>query len=240
MTALTHSAQIPAPVLSTRMRDARTPEDAAVVCGDMLPHFRSWAPRIAASYSTTAVADADDVVSLCAETTFHLLTDKRPTVEVIDWYRYVYGSCRKRAATHFQSAAVTAMSGMAELMRNRQRTEPFEDAALEELPSDWSIAELLEHDSPTIEIPDFVLSEVEGRELVQMVIEACYERDEELGRVADAWIGDVYSEPPVVSNGADIGRAIGVTNARALTLLARARRIAAEVCEEEFGLTGIF
>lgn len=239
MTALTHAAQIPAPVLSNRMRHARTPEEVSGVCEDMLPHFQSWAPRIASSYSSTAVADADDVVSLCAETTFHLLTDKRPTTEVLDWYRYVYGSCRKRAASHFQSAAVTAMSGMTELMRSRQRASG-DDVVLDELPGDWSIAELLEHDSPTIEMPDFVLSEVEGRELVQMVIEACYERDEELGQVADAWIGDVYSEPPVVSNGADIGRVVGLTNARALTLLARARRVAAEVCEEEFGLTGIF
>lgn len=239
MTALTHAAQIPAPVLSNRMREARTPEEVSDVCGDMLPHFRAWAPRIASSYSSTAVADADDVVSLCAETTYHLLTDKRPATDVHDWYRYVYGSCRKRAATHFQSAAVTAMSGMTELMRNRQRAGDL-DGVVDELPGDWSIAELLEHDSPATEMPDFVLSEVEGRELVQMVIEACYERDEELGQVADAWIGDLYSEPPVVSNGADIGRAVGVTNARALTLLARARRVAAEVCEEEFGLSNVF
>ncbi len=239
MTALTHTAQIPAPVLSNRMRDARTPEEVSDVCGDMLPHFRSWAPRLAASYGSTPVADADDVVSLCAETTYHLLTDKRPTVEVLDWYRYVYGSCRKRAATHFQSAAVTAMSGMTEIMRNRQRAGDAE-LAVDDLPGDWSVAELLEHDTPTVEMPDFVLSEVEGRELVQMVIEACYEREEALGEVADAWIGDLYSEPPVVSSGADIGRAVGVTNVRALALLTRVRRIAAEVCEEEFGLTGIF
>jgi hypothetical protein len=221
------------------MRDARTLEEVSDICGDLLPHFRSWAPRIAASYSSTAVADADDVVSLCAETTYHLLTDKRPTTEVLDWYRYVYGSCRKRAASHFQSAAVTAMSGMTELMRSRQRAGEH-DVVSEDLPGDWSIAELLEHDSPTTEMPDFVLSEVEGRELVQMVIEACYEHGDELGQVADAWIGDVYSEPPVVSSGADIGRSVGITNARALTLLGRARRVAAEVCEEEFGLTGIF
>jgi len=224
------------------MNDVRTSKDAAHLTSSMLPHFRAWAPRITRDYKMTAVADVDDVVSLCAETTFRLLTDKRPVAHVDNWYSYVYGSCRHQVLAHFESSAVTAMSGMTEMMRRRRRSaqDRHDDLPAVDVDHEWLVASLLEHDEPTLEPHDFVLSEVEGRELVQMVIEACYDRDEQLGRAADAWIGDLYSEPPVINSGANVGRAIGVGNPRALALISRIRKIATQVCQDEYGLAGLF
>lgn len=225
-------------VLSDRMRSVSSVEAAADLTASMLPHFRAWAPRIAKDYQRTAVADHDDVVGVCAETTFHLLTDKRPTAHVDNWYSYVYGSCRHQVLAHFESGAVAPMSGMTQLLRN-ERTTAAERVG-EDQGTHLSVATLLDDDEPVLEHQDLVISEVEGRELVQMVIEACYDEDEQLGEVADCWIGDLYSEPPVVNSGADIGRQVGVSNQRALALLTRVRRIAQTVCEDELGLTGLF
>ena len=200
------------------------------VLTDLMPHFRRWAPRFAYAMATTSIADEQDATSLCAMHTFEMLHICHED-SVADWYGYLYGSCKYKVLAHFESASVTVASGMTERMRKRRSEDTGEDL---------TAFALAEYDEPVRADPGFVLSSVEGRELVQVIIEVCAERSAELGRVAAQWIGSAYSEPPVIANGAVIGHELGMTTKRACTLLARIRQIAREVCLTEFGIDSPF
>lgn len=86
----------------------------------------------------------------------------------------------------------------------------------------------------------FPISEVEARELIAMTIEACYDESDELGEVAEAWVGRMYAEPPVLGTPKEVSVELGIEPAKAWRLVQRARKLAAKLCVEKLGIQSPF
>lgn len=98
---------------------------------------------------------------------------------------------------------------------------------------------LLHTDAVAVE-DSFPISEVEARELIAMTIEACYDESDELGSVAEAWVGRMYAEPPVLGTPKEVSVELGIEPAKAWRLVQRARKLAAKLCVEKLGIQSPF
>lgn len=124
-----------------------------------------------------------------------------------------------------------------EQMRAR-RSNPEKQGVLVELAdldNVLPVADIADHDR-AVEADDYVISPVEGRELVELVISACFEHSDTLGKVADVWVGALYAEPPALGTVTEVARTLHIRQDRAADLLAEARDVARDACEERFGV----
>ncbi|WIB65531.1 hypothetical protein [Curtobacterium sp. MCBD17_040] len=90
-------------------------------------------------------------------------------------------------------------------------------------------------EAPLTTTAEFVLSEVELREVAQAVVAACWDRSEPLGAVADHWAGTITGTtagtPPLEAVAATIGQPLTAVH----TLLEQVRTVARHVHEQETG-----
>jgi hypothetical protein len=124
-----------------------------------------------------------------------------------------------------------------EQMRAR-RSNPEKQGVLVELAdldNVLPVADIADHDR-AVEDDDYVLSPLEGRELVAAIIDACYLRSDQLGKAADVWVGDLYGEPPALGTVTEIARTLHIRQDRAADLLADIRVVSQQVCEDEYGV----
>lgn len=96
-------------------------------------------------------------------------------------------------------------------------------------------ADIADHDR-AIDSDDAVLSPVEGRDLINHIVDVCFQMSPDLGETARIWVGSVYSEPPVMGDEKDVARELGITRARALNLLEQAREHAKDLCDRVYGI----
>lgn len=123
-------------------------------------------------------------------------------------------------------------------MRER-RSNPSKQGALVDL-SDMTVvlpaADVQDYDREVEDDEGSLLAPVEGRMLVTLIVDACAEISDELGTVAQTWIGEMYSEPPAIGSVPEIASALGVNTPKATRLLAVARGVAKDLCERKFGI----
>ncbi|WIB65454.1 hypothetical protein [Curtobacterium sp. MCBD17_040] len=124
-----------------------------------------------------------------------------------------------------------------EQMRAR-RSNPEKQGVLVEL-TDLDgvlpVADIADHDR-AVEEDDYVISPIEGRELVELAIETCFEHSSELGKTAEVWLGDLYSEPPAMGTVTEIARTLHIRQDKASDLLGTARTITRTVLQERFNI----
>lgn len=125
-------------------------------------------------------------------------------------------------------------------MRAR-RSNPEKQGVLVDL-SDLNIivptADIEDHDRAVEQTDDqAILAPVEGRELAQLIVEACAEISDDLGRAADVWIGSMYAEPPRLGTASDVATVLDVTASKATRLLGNARDLARDLCWRRFGIS---
>jgi hypothetical protein len=87
---------------------------------------------------------------------------------------------------------------------------------------------------------DVPLSRVEAPSLVTYIIEGCETVSLTLGKVAQAWIGDALSEPPVVRTDREIATMLALKLGTVTQLLDDCKAVAVAVCAEKFGLESPF
>jgi len=124
-----------------------------------------------------------------------------------------------------------------EQMRAR-RSNPEKQGVLvdiSDLDNVLPVADIADHDR-AVEDDDYVISPIEGRELVELIIEECFQHSDVLGKVADVWVGALYSEPPALGTVTEVARTLHIRQDRAADLLAEAREVAREACEDRYGI----
>ena len=125
-----------------------------------------------------------------------------------------------------------------EQMRAR-RSNPEKQGVLVELAdldNVLPVADIADHDR-AVEDEDYVLSAVEGRELVEAIIEACFEVSEALGKAAEVWVGSLYAEPPVLGTVTEVARTLHIRQDKAADLLTDAREVGRAACIDKFNIT---
>jgi hypothetical protein len=83
---------------------------------------------------------------------------------------------------------------------------------------------------------DGLLSRVEAKELVAIVIRECYRTDWQLGIIAKSWIGESLSEPPIVRSVGEIARAVDLTQPKAAAGISECQRIGTACLRARFGI----
>lgn len=86
----------------------------------------------------------------------------------------------------------------------------------------------LEHHSHVDYAEDYVLHPLEGRALVQRIIDTCNEQDELIGQVAELWVQDVYStgrQGPGADTVTHIGKTLSIARPRVHELIDEIRLI---------------
>jgi hypothetical protein len=89
----------------------------------LFPHFNSWAPAFCRRSGDVSYQHRGDVVSVVAERVIEVLRESENPEkhqDVLNWYAYLYGVSQYAVLAYFNSASVTAATGMTSLMR-RQR-----------------------------------------------------------------------------------------------------------------------
>ncbi|MPV50150.1 hypothetical protein GCG21_09055 [Pseudactinotalea sp. HY160] len=98
----------------------------------------------------------------------------------------------------------------------------------------------MEHHSHVDYAEDYVLHPLEGRALVQRIIDTCNEQDELIGQVARLWVQDVYSTGRQAEGGdtvTHIGKALSIARPRVHELIDEIRLISIALLTE-LGIDG--
>lgn len=126
-----------------------------------------------------------------------------------------------------------------ENMRAR-RSNPEKQGALVDL-SDLRVivpaADILDHDRVGEDEDSAVITPVEGRMLIEYVINACEQLGEDVAVAAQTWLGGMYSEPPHLGTASDVAEACSVTTQRATRLIALVRDVARSVAKQKFDIS---
>jgi hypothetical protein len=215
----------------------------------MLPHFRNWAPTLCrisgdvpgkhekvanwysylngiSRYAALAYFNSSEVTA--ASGMVALQRKQRHIARVRE-------DLRKKLGREPEPAEIIDSAN--EQMRAR-RSNPEKQGVLVELAdldNVLPVADIADHDR-AVEDDDYVLSPIEGRELVAAIIDACYLRSDQLGKAADVWVGDLYGEPPALGTVTEIARTLHIRQDRAADLLADIRTVSQQVCEGEYGV----
>lgn len=84
------------------------------------------------------------------------------------------------------------------------------------------------------------LNRVEAPSLIDAIIAGCYAVSNDLGMVADLWVGDAVGEPPVIRNAREITEEMSLTLGEVTSLLVGCREVAQTVCKDRFGIDSPF
>lgn len=242
----------------------------------MQKHARNWAPRFCDVGGDKNKQHLEDVVGVCVERMLTMLRDARngtAHVGVVNWYSYLYGSCRYAALEYFHSSQVTPASGMTAAMRRQRqvgrmrnllrgqlgrepedaeiiaavnadmssrRADPKKQGALVDV-SDLNVvlpaSDIADYDAAAVADESAVITPVEGRMLVQYIVEACMEVSPEAATAARTWLGGMYAEPPYIGTVAEVAVAVDVSPQRATRIMALVRDIAKDTARSRFGIS---
>ena len=123
-------------------------------------------------------------------------------------------------------------------MRER-RSNPEKQGALVDV-SDLTVVlpatDIADYDRAAESDDAAAITPVEGRMLVQFIVDAAAEVSPQMATAARAWIGGMYAEPPRLGSVADIAEQCEVSTQRATRIVALLRDLAREVTQSEFGV----
>lgn len=92
----------------------------------------------------------------------------------------------------------------------------------------------------TEEQEDVPISRVEAPTLIRYIVEGCHNVSPVLGDVAQAWIGDALSDPPVVRTEREIATLLALKLGVVSDLLDDCKAVAVAVCAEKFSIDSPF
>lgn len=144
-----------------------------------------------------------------------------------------------RSSLHREPTDVEIIEAANANMRAR-RANPEKQGALVDL-SDLRVlvqaVDIADHDQAHEEGGSAVLTPVEGRMLVSLIVEACEPLGDDVAAAARCWIGGMYAEPPHLGTASEIAAECGVSPQRATRLIALVRDVARDVANRRFGIT---
>ncbi|KQO98871.1 hypothetical protein [Leifsonia sp. Leaf264] len=84
------------------------------------------------------------------------------------------------------------------------------------------------------------LSSVEAPSLIERIIDECFDESSELGEIAQLWIGNAVSEPPVIRTEVEIRDLVSPRVASVAALMIEVKEVAQRVCIDDFGIDSPF